>query len=57
MIDSLAYWNIKWSLSCFHSILTYLYVLGSSKFGLGSCAADSSAATSSLNVDTATPPD
>lgn len=38
-IDSLDYPEIQWSISCFHSLLTYLYMLGSTKYGLGSCAA------------------
>src|SRR5262249_10296043 len=38
-LNSLDYPEIQWSLSCFHSLLTYLYMLGSTKYGLGSCAA------------------
>ena len=38
-INSLDYPEIRWSISCFHSLLTYLYMLGSTKYGLGSCAA------------------
>lgn len=37
MINSLLY-PIKRSLECYHSLLTYLYVLGSTKYGLGDCA-------------------
>jgi len=37
-INSLDYPEIQWSISCFHSLLTYLYMLGSTKYGLGSCA-------------------
>ncbi len=36
---SLDYPEIQWSISCFHSLLTYLYMIGSTKYGLGSCAA------------------
>jgi hypothetical protein len=38
-LNSLDYPEIQWSISCFHSLLTYLYMLGSTKYGLGSCAA------------------
>jgi triacylglycerol lipase len=38
-INSLDYPEIQWTISCFHSLLTYLYMLGSTKYGLGSCAA------------------
>jgi hypothetical protein len=38
-INSLDYPEIKWTISCFHSLLTYMYVLGSTKYGLGSCTA------------------
>jgi triacylglycerol lipase len=38
-LNSLDYPNVKWSISCFHSLLTYLYMLGSTKYGLGACDA------------------
>jgi hypothetical protein len=38
-LNSLDYPEIQWSLTCFHSLLTYLYMLGSTTYGLGSCAA------------------
>ncbi len=37
-INSLDYPEIDWSISCFHALLTYLYMLGSTKYGLGSCS-------------------
>ena len=38
-LNSLDYPEVQWSITCFHSLLTYLYMLGSTKYGLGSCTA------------------
>jgi triacylglycerol lipase len=40
-INSLDYPEIQWSIACFHSLLTYLYILGSTKYGLEDCATSS----------------
>jgi triacylglycerol lipase len=37
-VNSLLHPNIVWSPTCFHSLLVYLYLLGSTKYGLNSCA-------------------
>jgi hypothetical protein len=38
---------IKHSLECYHSLMTYLYVLGSTKYGLGNCATSATATPTS----------
>jgi hypothetical protein len=47
---------IKHSLECYHSLLTYLYVLGSTKYGLGGCAAAASATPSTSPQSTVNTP-
>jgi hypothetical protein len=51
-INSLLY-PIKHSIACYHSMLTYLYVLGSRTYGLGDCAASASATTAASSTQTA----
>jgi hypothetical protein len=39
-VDSLDYNQVKWTLLCFHSVLTYLFLLGAPASILGACTSD-----------------